>query len=163
MIDRLEMDFGAGLNIITGETGAGKSILLGAVGLLLGEKGDAGVLRDPERNCVVEGVFDLASLGMEEFFEENDLDYNPSTTIRRVINASGKSRAYVNDLPVQQAVLKLLGHKLIDIHSQHQNLLLRADDFRIGVVDGVAAHDDVLERWPPCANRLPHRHAMRSI
>lgn len=147
MIDRLEMDFGAGLNIITGETGAGKSILLGAVGLLLGEKGDAGVLRDPERNCVVEGVFDIASLDMEEFFEENDLDYNPSTTIRRVINASGKSRAYVNDLPVQQAVLKLLGHKLIDIHSQHQNLLLRADDFRIGVVDGVAAHDDVLERY----------------
>lgn len=147
LIDRLEMDFGAGLNIITGETGAGKSILLGAVGLLLGEKGDAGVLRDPERNCVVEGVFDIASLDMEEFFEENDLDYNPSTTIRRVINASGKSRAYVNDLPVQQAVLKLLGHKLIDIHSQHQNLLLRADDFRIGVVDGVAAHDDVLERY----------------
>ena len=147
LIDRLEMDFGSGLNIITGETGAGKSILLGAVGLLLGEKGDAAALRDAQRNCVVEGIFDMSSSGLEEFFEQNDLDYSPATAIRRVINASGKSRAYVNDLPVQLSVLKLLGQKLIDIHSQHQNLLLRDDDFRTGIVDGVAAHDDILARY----------------
>lgn len=147
LIESLEMDFGAGLNIITGETGAGKSILLGAVGLLLGEKGEREALRDMERNCVVEGVFDISSLGLQEFFDENDLDYSPTTVIRRVINPSGKSRVYVNDLPVPLASLKVLGHRLVDIHSQHQNLLIRADEFRLGILDGIAAQDDLLERY----------------
>ena len=147
LIESLEMDFGAGLNIITGETGAGKSILLGAVGLLLGEKGEREALRDMERNCVVEGVFDISSLGLQAFFDENDLDYSPTAVIRRVINPSGKSRVYVNDLPVPLASLKELGHRLVDIHSQHQNLLIRADEFRIGILDGIAAHDDLLERY----------------
>lgn len=143
LIEHLEMDFGTGLNIITGETGAGKSILLGAVGLLLGAKSEAGCQINPEANCIVEGVFSLSGLGLEALFEQNDLDYDNRTTIRRVISASGKSRAYVNDLPVQLPVLKQIGQYLIDIHSQHQNLLLRDDGFRMGIVDGVAGNSDL--------------------
>jgi len=147
LIESLEMDFGTGLNIITGETGAGKSILLGAVGLLLGDKAESGVQMDCGRNCVVEGTFDISGLHLEEFFERSDLDFACPTTIRRVINASGKSRAYVNDLPVQLGVLRSLGSRLIDIHSQHRNLLIREDDFRTGVVDSVADHEELLSRY----------------
>ncbi len=147
LIESLEMDFGTGLNIITGETGAGKSILLGAVGLLLGDKAESGVQMDGGRNCVIEGVFDVAGLQLEEFFEQNDLDFSATTTIRRVVNASGKSRAYVNDLPVSLVVLRQIGGRLIDIHSQHQNLLIREDDFRIGVVDSVAGHEELLSQY----------------
>jgi DNA repair protein RecN (Recombination protein N) len=147
LIDRLEMTLGSGLNIVTGETGAGKSILLGALGLLLGSRGEAGVQKDPARACVVEGTFALEGYGLEGFFEENDLDFEPACTVRRVISASGKSRAYVNDLPVSLGVLKTLGDRLIDIHSQHENLLLRDDAFRISILDTVAGQEALVKRY----------------
>ena len=138
LIDRLEMELDRSLNIITGQTGAGKSILLGALGLLLGNKAEGGAMRDESRNCVIEGQFDVEGYGLESFFDENDLDYDPSLTIRRVITPAGKSRSYVNDLPVGQGVLRELGVRLVDIHSQHRNLILSDDKFRIGVVDSIA-------------------------
>ncbi len=140
LIDHLELDLSESLNIITGETGAGKSILLGALGLLLGARADAGVVRDAERNCVVEGVFGLSGYALEGFFEDNELDYEPLTTIRRVVAHTGKSRAYINDLPVQQSVLKELSIRLLDVHSQHQNLMLGDDGFRVAIVDGAAGN-----------------------
>ena len=139
LIDHLEMEIDCSLNIITGQTGAGKSILLGALGLLLGNKAECGVLRDESRNCVIDGTFDVEPYDLEGFFEENDLDYEPTLTIRRVITPAGKSRSYVNDLPVGQSVLRELGVRLVDIHSQHRNLILSDDKFRIGVVDAIAA------------------------
>ncbi len=147
LIDRLEMTLGPGLNIVTGETGAGKSILLGALGLLLGTRGESGVQRDPGRACVVEGVFAVEGYGLEGFFEENDLDFEPVVAVRRVISTSGKSRAYIGDLPVGLAVLRALGDRLIDIHSQHENLLLRDDAFRVSTLDAAAAQGALVERY----------------
>ena len=138
LIDKLDIDLDARLNIITGETGAGKSILLGALGLLLGNKNEGSTLRDESRNCVVEGHFDIGGYGLEELFENNDLDYEPTTVIRRVISPAGKSRAFVNDMPVQLTVLRDLGAHLIDIHSQHRNAMLANEDFRISAVDTLA-------------------------
>lgn len=139
LIDKLDLEIDARLNIITGETGAGKSILLGALGLLLGNKNDSSTIRDMERSCIIEGVFNVGAYGLEEFFEENDLDYEPQTVVRRVISPAGKSRAFVNDMPVQLATLKELGTRLIDIHSQHRNMLLSDEAFRIDAVDTMAA------------------------
>ena len=139
LIDRLDMEVDKRLSIITGETGAGKSILLGALGLLLGDRNESGSLRDESRNCVIEGEFDVAPYGLEAFFGENDLDYEPQMVIRRIITPAGKSRAFVNDMPVQLVVLKALGMRLIDIHSQHQNLVLADESFRIGAIDAFAA------------------------
>lgn len=139
LIDKLDMALDARLNIITGETGAGKSILLGALGLLLGNKNDSSTIRDMERSCIIEGVFNVGTYGLEEFFEENDLDYEAQTVVRRVISPAGKSRAFVNDMPVQLATLKELGARLIDIHSQHRNMLLSDEAFRIDAVDTLAA------------------------
>jgi DNA repair protein RecN (Recombination protein N) len=147
LIDRLEMELGPGLNIVTGETGAGKSILLGALGLLVGTRGEAGVQKDPTRACVVEGVFSLDGYGLEQFFADNDLDFAPETTVRRVISASGKSRAYINELPVSLATLRELGARLIDIHSQHENLLLRGEGFRTSILDAVAAQGALVKRY----------------
>lgn len=138
LIDRLAMELDRSLNIITGQTGAGKSILLGALGLLLGNKAESGVMRDESRNCVIEGTFEVEGYGLKSFFEENDLDYDSTLVIRRVISPAGKSRSYVNDLPVGQSVLRELGVRLVDIHSQHRNLILSDDKFRIGVVDSIA-------------------------
>ena len=147
LIDRLEMELDRSLNIITGQTGAGKSILLGALGLLLGNKAEGGAMRDESRNCVIEGVFDVEGYGLEGFFDENDLDYDPSLTIRRVITPAGKSRSYVNDLPVGQGVLRELGVRLVDIHSQHHNLILSDDKFRIGVVDRIAGCGELVGEY----------------
>ncbi len=147
LIERLEMELGASLNIITGETGAGKSILLGALGLIMGNRADTAALKDPERNCVVEGVFDIAGYRLEEFFGANDLDYDDSTVIRRVITPAGKSRAYVNDLPVQLATLKELSARLIDIHSQHQSLMVADEGFRTGIIDAIAGEKAVNEKY----------------
>lgn len=138
LIDKLDMELDAHLNIITGETGAGKSILLGALGLLLGNKNDSTTIRDMERSCIIEGLFDVGAYGLEEFFEENDLDYESQTVIRRVISPAGKSRAFVNDMPVQLATLKELGARLIDIHSQHRNMILSDEAFRVDAVDTMA-------------------------
>ena len=147
LIDSLRMELYPHLNIITGETGAGKSILLGAVGLLLGARCDTTAIRDTSRNCSIEGTFDLSGRGLEPFFEENDLDYAPLTTLTRVITPAGKSRAFVNNLPVQLATLRDLGGRLLDIHSQHQNLILSSEDFRTSAVDTVAGNDKLLERY----------------
>lgn len=147
LIDKLEMELDPHLNIITGETGAGKSILLGALGLLLGAKNDGAAMKDGERNCVIEGVFDLAGEGMEPFFEENDLDYAAETTITRMITPAGKSRAFINDIPVQLAQLRELGTRLIDIHSQHQNLILSSEEFRTSALDTVAGNGELLAQY----------------
>ena len=140
LIDRLDIEVDARLSIITGETGAGKSILLGALGLLLGNKNESGSLRDDSRNCIIEGEFDVASYGLEPFFEEYDLDYEPQTVIRRIITPAGKSRAFVNDMPVQLSTLKALSLHLIDIHSQHQNLILADEAFRVYAIDAFAGN-----------------------
>ena len=147
LINHLDVAFDAHLNIITGETGAGKSILMGALSLLLGGKGDAAAIKDPSRNCVVEASFDISQLGLESLFDELDIDYEPQTIIRRQISAGGKSRAFVNDTPVQLATLKTLGQHLIDIHSQHQNLILSSKTFRITALDTVADCSDVARAY----------------
>ena len=138
LIDKLDMELDAHLNIITGETGAGKSILLGALGLLLGNKNDNTTIRDMERSCIIEGLFDVSNYALESFFEENELEYEPQTVVRRVISPAGKSRSFVNDMPVQLATLKELGARLIDIHSQHRNMVLSDETFRIEAVDTMA-------------------------
>lgn len=147
LIDKLELELSDGLNIITGETGAGKSILLGALSLLLGNRSEGSILGEEDRNCVVEGVFGIEGYGLEPFFAENDLDYDPTTVIRRVITPAGKSRAYINDLPVQLTILKELGGHLIDIHSQHQALMLGNDDFRTRILDEIAGHNALTDRY----------------
>lgn len=135
LIEQLDLELDSRLSIITGETGAGKSILLGALGLLLGNKNDNTTFRDSSRSCIIEGTFDVEGYALESFFEDNDLDYEPQLVIRRMISPAGKSRAFVNDMPVQLSVLKELGSHLIDIHSQHQNLILSDESFRLHVVD----------------------------
>ncbi len=138
LIDKLNLELDAHLNIITGETGAGKSILLGALGLLLGNKNEGGTIRDQERNCIIEGQFDIEGYNLEQFFEDNDLDYDAQTVIRRMISPSGKSRSFINDMPVQLGVLRELGERLIDIHSQHRNSILSDETFRTSAVDTLA-------------------------
>lgn len=147
LIERLELILDPHLNIITGETGAGKSILLGALGLLLGAKNDGTTIKDNERNCVIEGTFDITGLGLETLFEEMDIDYDNETVIRRIITPAGKSRSYVNDLPVQLSQLKELGTHLIDIHSQHQNLILASEAFRTQALDTIAANGTVMNSY----------------
>lgn len=139
LIDRLDIDFYPGFSVITGETGAGKSIILGALGLLLGNRADVKQIKTGESKCVIEAHFDLADNHLATLFADNDIDYDKDDCIlRREINASGKSRAFVNDSPVSLTFLKELGEHLIDIHSQHQNLLLQKDDFLLNVVDIIA-------------------------
>jgi DNA repair protein RecN (Recombination protein N) len=138
LIDKLEINFREGLNIVTGETGAGKSILLGAIGLLLGQRTDVAALKDKERSCVVEGAFAGANPDVEPLFEANDLDFSSDVTIRRVISPNGKSRAFINDQPVTLSALKEIGENLVDIHSQHQNMLLQNAAFQLKVVDLLA-------------------------
>lgn len=154
LIDRLQLELDARLNIITGETGAGKSILLGALGLLLGAKNDGAALKDSTGNCRIEGVFDLTGLGLEPFFEENDLEYAAETTLTRIISPAGKSRAFVNDLPVQLQQLRELGTRMVDIHSQHQNLILSSEEFRISALDTMAGNGDLLTRYTTAYTQL---------
>lgn len=154
LIDSLEMELDPALNIITGETGAGKSILLGALGLLLGARNEGAAMKDATRNCAVEGTFDLSGLGLEPFFEANDLDYAPETTLTRMITPAGKSRAFVNDVPVSLAQLRELGVRLVDIHSQHQNLILSSPDFRCEALDTVADNGPLRECYAAAYVRL---------
>lgn len=138
LIEKLEIEFSNGLTIITGETGAGKTILLGALGLLLGKRADTSVLKDIERKCIVEGIFRLKEYGLENFFKDNELDYQNETVIRREIAVNGKSRAFINDTPVNLDILQELTLSLIDIHSQHQNLLLNDDNYLKWIIDSYA-------------------------
>ena len=147
LIDALELELDSRLNIITGETGAGKSILLGALSLLLGAKNEGSAIKDNTRNCRVEGVFDLTGLGLESFFEENELDYADETTLTRLITPAGKSRSFVNDLPVPLTTLRDLGARLVDIHSQHQNLILSSEQFRTSALDTMAGNGALLAEY----------------
>ena len=163
LIDELDMEFRPGFSVITGETGAGKSIILGAIGLLLGQRAGAKTIKQGADRCVVEAHFDLSRYeGMGRFFEENDLEEDLADTIvRRELTASGKSRAFVNDVPVGLGVLKELGERLIDVHSQHQNLLLGKHDFQLSVVDIIAGSGSELadyrrayDAWRQASNEL---------
>ena len=147
LINELEIDFKDGLNIITGETGAGKSILLGALSLVLGQRADTTVLKDKSTKCFVEAQFQVKQYQIKHFFKHNDLDYDDLTTIRREITDKGKSRAFINDTPVNLSILKDLSTKLIDIHSQHESLLLGDDDFQLSLVDSFANHEDLLSNY----------------
>ncbi|MGB4293390.1 MAG: DNA repair protein RecN [Bacteroidales bacterium] len=139
-IRELDLSLNKGLTVITGETGAGKSILLGALSLILGARADVSALLDKSSKCVVEGTFRIKGYGLEEFFRKNDLDYDDNTIIRREINPAGKSRAFINDIPVTLNILKELGDRLIDIHSQHENLMLNENIFQLNVIDSFAGN-----------------------
>ena len=135
LIRHLDIDFQDGFTVITGETGAGKSILLGALSLILGKRADTNVLFDKSSKCIVEGSFNIGQYDIQEFYTEKDLDYEESTVLRREINKNGKSRAFINDTPVNLSILKQLAEKLIDIHSQHQTITLHNADFQLTVID----------------------------
>ncbi len=147
LIDNLKIDFNKGLSIITGETGAGKSILMGALSLILGKRADTTVLQDNSKKCVVEGVFNITDYHLDPFFKENDLEYDNHTIIRREIGANGKSRAFINDTPVTLDILGSLTIKLIDIHSQHENLALNDSIFQLKVIDNYGNHQVLLEDY----------------
>jgi DNA repair protein RecN (Recombination protein N) len=147
LIRDLQVDFGPGFNIITGETGAGKSILLGALGLILGNRADLQVLKDNNEKCIIEGTFRIGNYAIDSFFTENDLDPEPDTILRREITNSGKSRAFINDTPVSLNILKELGNLLIDIHSQHQNLSLADNQFQLNIVDAIAITKEELSDY----------------
>ena len=148
LIDKLDIDFMPGFSVITGETGAGKSIILGAIGLLLGQRADVKAIKNGASKCVVEARFGIASYGMEAFFNELDLEYDPEECIlRREVYANGKSRAFINDSPASLAQTKALGEKLIDIHSQHQNLLLNKEGFQLNILDILAQDEKQLAAY----------------
>ena len=139
LIDELDIELHRGFSVITGETGAGKSIILGAIGLLLGQRADSKSIKSGADKCVIEAHFDLSNYAMEAFFDENEIEFDAEDTIvRRELTAAGKSRAFINDTPVSLSMLKELGEQLVDIHSQHQNLLLQKQDFQLNVVDIIA-------------------------
>lgn len=144
LIKNLDVDFTNGLSIITGETGAGKSILLGALGLVLGERADAKTLSDKNKKCIIEAEFDISEYPLQQFFSENEIDYETQTIIRREINAEGKSRAFVNDTPVNLSLLKTLSSTLVDVHSQHQTLTVGNSSFQLNVTDALANHSELL-------------------
>ena len=147
LIDNLNVDFNDGFSIITGETGAGKSILLGGLSLILGKRADLSSLKDTTQKCIIEAVFNIANYNLKSLFQAEDFDYEDITIIRREILPSGKSRAFVNDSPVNLSSLQLLGERLIDIHSQHQTLQLTSNDFQFQVIDALAKHDDLVSHY----------------
>ncbi len=147
LIDSLEIELSDGLTIITGETGAGKSILLGALSLLIGNRADTGVLRDKTKKCIVEAQFGIEKYGLNSFFTKHELDYNELSTLRREINPAGVSRAFINDTPVNLTQLKEIGLALIDIHSQHQSISLNSTEFQIALLDVFAQHQEKLSAY----------------
>ena len=154
LIDRLDIDFREGFSVMTGETGAGKSIILGAVNLLLGGRADSKTIMQGSDKCTIEGSFSVDGYGLEQFFTDNSLDYDPNDTIlRRELMQSGKSRAFINDTPVSLTVMRDLGCRLIDIHSQHQNLALGTESFQTEVVDTIAANTAVKTAYESCYDK----------
>ncbi|MBT6440437.1 MAG: AAA family ATPase, partial [Flavobacteriales bacterium] len=147
LIDELDIEFSNNLSVITGETGAGKSILLGALGLILGKRADVQTLQNKENKCIIEGFFQIGEYQLNSFFDANDLDYEIETTLRREISPSGKSRAFINDTPVNLGQLKEIGSYLIDVHSQHEALLLNSTSFKFSVIDSFAGHSDKLKQY----------------
>ncbi|MCB0401766.1 MAG: DNA repair protein RecN [Flavobacteriales bacterium] len=147
IIEALEIDFDKGYTVITGETGAGKSIMLGALGLILGQRADAGVLYDTSKKCIVEGEFAMDARTYADFFEANDLDFEQPTTLRREIAANGKSRAFINDTPVTLQQLKALTERLVDIHSQHETLQIKNGEYQLNVLDAFAGTQALLQEY----------------
>ena len=147
LINELNVKFHSGLNSVTGETGAGKSIILGALGLILGNRADLSVLKNKDEKCIIEGIFEIGNYNLDGFFEKNDLDYDSSTILRREIVPSGKSRSFINDTPVNLKIMRELGLQLIDIHSQHQNLELGNQKFQLDLVDTVSGSSKILAEY----------------
>ena len=147
LIEKLDISFGAGFSVITGETVAGKSIILGAIGLLLGQRAEVKAIRQGASKCVIEARFDISAYGMEPFFEDNELEYEEECILRREVYASGKSRAFINDTPASLVQMKELGEQLIDVHSQHQNLLLNKEGFQLNVLDILSHNDEQLSTY----------------
>lgn len=147
LIEKLDISFGAGFSVITGETGAGKSIILGAIGLLLGQRAEVKAIRQGASKCVIEARFDISAYGMEPFFEDNELEYEEECILRREVYASGKSRAFINDTPASLVQMRELGEQLIDVHSQHQNLLLNKEGFQLNVLDILSHNDEQLSTY----------------
>ena len=151
LIESLDIDLAAGFSVMTGETGAGKSIILGALGLLMGQRADTGSIMPGAAKCTVEGIFNIEGYDLQTVFEENELDYEPAECIlRREVAASGKSRAFINDSPVNVTALRQIALRLLDIHSQHSNLLLENPAFQLSIVDTVAGHQDLLSQYREC-------------
>ncbi len=147
LIEKLDISFETGFSVITGETGAGKSIILGAIGLLLGQRADVKAIRQGASKCIIEARFDISAYNMRPFFEENELEYDTECILRREVQSSGKSRAFINDTPASLVQVKELGEQLIDVHSQHQNLLLNKEGFQLNVLDILAHNDVALEEY----------------
>ncbi len=148
LIEHLDIDLHSGFSVITGETGAGKSIILGAIGLLLGQRADTKSIKTGASKCIVEATFDIKEYGFGQFFDDNDIDFDGSECIiRRELTSTGKSRAFINDIPVQLTLLKEIGEQLIDVHSQHKNLLLGKEDFQMNVIDIIAKNDDLISDY----------------
>ena len=147
LIDNLDIIFAKNLNILTGETGAGKSIMLGALSLLLGQRAESKYFYNQDKKCVIEGTFQVQALELNSFFSENDLDYDAETVLRREISSDGKTRSFINDTPVNLTILRQLGEKLIDIHSQHATIEINDENFQLGVLDIVADHQPLLDRY----------------
>ena len=155
LIESLDIDFQPGFSVMTGETGAGKSIILGALGLLMGGRADTGAIMPGAAKCTVEGIFNIEGYDMQSLFDENELDYEPSECIlRREVSSNGKSRAFVNDSPVSASVLRQIALRLLDIHSQHSNLLLENPAFQLGIVDTVAGHQDLMNQYRDSYTRI---------
>ncbi len=153
LIEKLSIDFSKGFSIITGETGAGKSILLGALGLVLGKRADLSSLKNKEEKCIIEAHFDIANYQLQPFFEANDLDYEDDTILRREILPSGKSRAFINDTPVTLQELQDLSEYLIDVHSQHQTQELSEDQFQFQIIDAVASNQEMVSHYTSALKR----------
>ncbi|MEY2702468.1 MAG: repair protein recN, partial [Bacteroidota bacterium] len=147
LIEHLEIDFSANFSTITGETGAGKSILLGALGLIMGNRADLSALKDKEKKCIVEATFKIEAYNLQQLFADNDLDYEATTIIRREILPSGKSRAFVNDTPTNLAELQLLTAYLIDIHSQHDTKELEQQEYQLSILDAMGNNAEVLKEY----------------
>ena len=147
LIDELDIEWHEGFSVMTGETGAGKSIILGAIGLLLGQRADPKAIKQGTDKCVIEAHFDLSRYELKPFFDENDIEYDANDTIIRREISTSKSRAFINDTPVALSMLKELGEQLVDIHSQHQNLLLNKQDFQLNVVDILAKDSDLMKEY----------------
>ncbi len=158
LIQQLSVEFSPELNMITGETGAGKSIILGALGLILGNRADLSVLKNKDEKCIVEGFFEISGYNLKSYFDDNDLDYDNQTILRREITPAGKSRAFINDTPVNLKTISQLGLKLIDIHSQHQNLELGNQKFQLNLVDEVSGSAKILNDYKAAYKRYKQLH-----
>ena len=162
LIESLDIDFHKGFSVITGETGAGKSIILGALSLLLGERADIKAIKPGEGKCIIEAVYDISQFSLKKFFDENELEYQADECIiRRELSSTGKTRAFINDTPVSVTTLKALGNQLVDIHSQHQNLLLNDKKFQLKILDTVAHDEKLLSSYTEAYNQyLRARHEL---